>query len=918
MVKVALGGKQDKRGGFLAATALQAVASPANRVVGGVIGGVALALLAVPHSAFAADAVSTDLAIDASSDANNEIIVTAAKREQTLQAVPIAVSVTTAETVRAGQIRDLRDLQTVVPSLTVANRQNVGNTNFAIRGFGNGSNNAGIEPSVGVFVDNVYRSRSVAQVTDLPNIDRIEVLRGPQSTLFGKNASAGIISITTAEPEFTLGGSAELTYGNYDALLGRARITGPIDDDTAVSLAGGFSKRDGFFENVGTPGDSNDRNRWFVRGQLLNRSADNLRIRIIADYDRIDENCCTIVNLRNGIATPAVIGVGGQTGDPLNPFSGKAYINTPSVNDVTNYGVSGQFDWDVSDRFTLTSITAYRGTDFFTTQDADFTAADLLNPLYQDMQVGTFTQELRLAGELSDRATILLGAFYLSEDVKQNSGLIYGEDFRDYGNLLVQSLSGGALSVPMLENVFGSNDGNVYTGQFLKAGQGFTEKYKLSSRALSLYGQLDYEITERLTLTVGGSYTDDSKKFVTNAVSSDVFSSIDLDSADYTGFRNTLLYQGALAQSVGQALSLGRAATAGEIGTYATNNATAYGLMVTGATNYATANQNNPLANPLGALRALQFMPQFLNLPNAVEDGRTDDDNFSYTARLAYEINSDLNAYVSYATGFKASSINLSRDSRPLLTDRQAIIDAGLSLPNLGFGTRFAAPEKARVMEAGLKANWGTGSANLAVFNQDIKGFQSNIFTGSGFTLRNAGKQSTFGVEFEGNATVWDALQLTLGVTYLDPKYDDFTMSAVGDLSGTRPAGIPTWSVLMGAQYRQEVGNGALIPRVPYLFQSRVQMLEGLPNFVVLNPDGSIADSTLAREIAKEYTREINDLTASLTYELDSGLSLSVWGRNLLDSRNVSVLFDMPAQPRSLGGYANDPRTYGVTARYSF
>src|SRR5690606_24831039 len=126
-------------------------------------------------------------------------------------------------------------------------------------------------------------------------------------------------------------------------------------------------------------------------------------------------------------------------------------------------------------------------------------------------------------------------------------------------------LSGGALSVPMLENVFGNSDGNVYTGQFLKAGQGFTEKYKLSSRALSLYGQLDYEITDRLTLTLGGSYTDDSKKFVTNAVSSDVFSSIDLDSADYTGFRNTLLYQGALAQSVGQALSLGRAATAGEI-----------------------------------------------------------------------------------------------------------------------------------------------------------------------------------------------------------------------------------------------------------------------------------------------------------------------------------------------------------------
>src|SRR5678815_2361713 len=134
---------------------------------------------------------------------DSDILVTATKREKTLQDTPVAVSVTTAETPERGQIRDLRDLQTVVPSLSVGQRQSSANTNFFIRGFGNGANNAGIEPSVGVFVDGVYRSRTAAQITDLPDVERIEVLRGPQSTLFGKNASAGVISITTEAVSYT-------------------------------------------------------------------------------------------------------------------------------------------------------------------------------------------------------------------------------------------------------------------------------------------------------------------------------------------------------------------------------------------------------------------------------------------------------------------------------------------------------------------------------------------------------------------------------------------------------------------------------------------------------------------------------------------------------------------------------------------
>jgi outer membrane receptor protein involved in Fe transport len=890
-------------------------AGTAGIVRGFLLAGSALATLCMPGLAQAQDSASDAAAADAATaddeTTGNAIIVTATKRETTLQDAPVAVSVTTADTIERAQIRDLRDLQTVVPSLSVGQRQSAANTNFFIRGFGNGANNAGIEPSVGVFVDNVYRSRTASQITDLPDVQRIEVLRGPQSTLFGKNASAGVVSISTQEPQFEFGGSGELTYGNFDQIIAKGVVTGPMSDAAAFSLAAGLNKRDGFFRDLGTGDRTNERDRWFVRGQFLLDPGNGFKARLIADYDAIDENCCAVVNLQDGLATPVIRALGGQVNTPAQRFDDVVYNNYNSTNDIKNYGASAQIDYDLSDDFTVTSITAFRETRANTAQDSDFTSADLIYPNAQDLDVSTFTQELRLTGKIGDNIDVLLGAFYISEDIDQQNQLIYASQFRPYANILVQQLSGGALSLPTLETVFGAADGVDYSGQFLAAGQGFNEAYKLESEAISLFGQVDFEITDGLVLTVGGNYTDDSKTYATNAVSSDVFSSIDLDAPQYAGFRNNLLFGGAVAQGVGTVLNLGRPATAAEIGAFAAANPGAFGVISAGATAYANANQNNPAANPLAPLRALQFMPPFLNLPNSVEDGKTNDDNFSYTIRLAYDLNDTINLYASYATGFKASSINLSRDSRPFPGDQAAIEAAGLSLPNLTYGSRYAGPEESRVIEAGLKGNWGNVSANLAVFDQKIKGFQSNIFTGSGFVLLNAGSQSTFGVEFEGQATVFDALTFNLGVTYLDPIYDSFEISAVGDLSDTRPAGIPEWSVVIGAQYEADVGSGTLIPRVSFLWQDKTQVIEGLPGFLSLGTEA-------ARAAAAPFTREVEDLTASLSYELDSGLGFMIWGRNLLDHRDIGVIFDTPAQPLGISGYPNDPRTYGATVKYRF
>ncbi|MBO0749971.1 MAG: TonB-dependent receptor, partial [Porphyrobacter sp.] len=711
----------------------------------------------------------------------------------------------------------------------------------------------------------------------------------------------------------------ELSYGNYNALVGKAYITGPISKDTAASLAGGFNTRDGFFKDANTGHRTNNRNRWFLRGQLYYDPGTDVTVRLIGDYSHVDERCCAVVNLQSSAATAALEAIGGKVNDPADRFADVVYNNYDSTNKIKDYGGSAQVDWNLGGA-KLTSITAYRGTRSITNQDPDFTSADLVYPFYQNTNIGTFTQELRLTTTIADRVHALLGAFYIDEDIHQRGLLTYGTQFRPYANLLIEGASGGALNVTTLETTFGALEGNPtkYLGQFFATGQGFHENYRLKSDATSLFGQFDIDVAKGLTLTLGGNWTDDHKRFRTNVVSNDVFSNINFDAPQYAPFRQALLYQGALAQTVGTALGLGRPATAAEIGAFAGANPAGFGAISAGATAYANANANNPVANPLNPLRALQFLPPFQNVPNAVEPGRTHDSKFTYTIRLAYDVNERVNVYASYATGFKASSINLSRDSRPTFADWQALEAQGLAVNNLSYGSRFAGPENARVIEGGLKANLGWLSANVAIFDEQIKGFQSNIFNGVGFALLNAGKESTRGVEFESTIKPVPDLILNAGVTYLDPKYDSFEASAVGNLTGMRPAGIPRWTVLLGAEYHYTVGNGAIVPRVSYLSQSDTQLVEGLSAFLVHNPDGSIADASAALAAAKPFRSETDELTASLGWEMDNGLSLEVWGRNLLDHRNIGTIFDSVAQPQAISGYPNDPRTYGVTARFKW
>ncbi len=852
----------------------------------------------------------------------NEIVVTATKREQTLQDVPVAVSVTTADAIEKAQIRDIRDLSTLVPSLRVNQLQSSANTNFYIRGFGNGANNAGIEPSVGLFVDGVYRSRSASMIADLPDVSRVEVLRGPQSTLFGKNASAGVISIVTKAPKFEFGGNVEASYGNNNAIVVKGVITGPLSETIAASLAGGYNSRDGYVKDLGTGNKTNERNRWFLRGQMLFEPSSDLKVRLIADYAKIDELCCAVVNLRRSAASGAVLAVGGKLSDPANPFADVVYGNLDSTNKIENWGVSGQIDYNLG-FLKLTSITAYRNTKTLTNQDSDFSSADLLGRNSQDLNIDTFTQELRLNTDWDGPVNVLAGGFYFNEKIQQSNQLLFGTQFRPYADLLIRGQSNNAFSAAAVEGLLGALSGNpaLYSGRFWGNGQGMTEAYTLKDEAYSLFGQVDFKVSDRLTLTGGVNYSHDSKNFSANVTSTDVFSGIQL--SNFVAPATNLF----IAQGVATALgNPGGIATAAQVNTIATGG---FGAAAQTAFNTVIVPTATATAQQILGLRALQFLPPFLSVPNALENGKVSDGHWNWTARLAYEASDNINGYVSFSTGYKAASVNLSRDSRPTPGDLATINSnatySGLRLANLSSGSRFAGPESSTVYEAGLKGKWDIGTANIAVFKQSIKGFQSNIFTGTGFFLANAGKQSAFGVEFEGTLKPSPELTFTFGVTYLDPKYDDFLLSGVGNLTGTRPGGVTQWSSTIGAQWNHEFSNGQrVIFNADWHHEAPFKLVEGLPGLVVKNAitglpaTGTAADYAPAIAAAESFKQTIDLVNGSITYDFNNGLGLTVWGRNILNKRTILQIFDSPAQSGSISGYPSEPRTYGVSARYRF
>lgn len=772
------------------------------------------------------------------------IMITASKRLKGLQESPVAVTVVSGETIEQAKILDINDLQTLVPTLRVTPLQRSTNTNFAIRGFGNGINNTGIEPSVGVFIDGVYRSRAAAQIGDLPRLQQIEVLSGPQSTLFGKNASAGVINVRTMAPSHDLQAKAEVCVGNDNQKLVKGYITNGITDELALSISAGYNKRDGYTDSVVGLNELNNRDRWHVRGQALYEPTQDITLRFIADYSKIDEVCCSATDVVNGPTTGAIRALGGIVLKDSDPFSYQSSTNIDPDNNIEDGGISLQFEADFDD-YTLTSITAIRRNDANFSNDVDYTSLDILQETGHS-EIDTITQEVRLTSTGINAFEWMIGAYIYKEDLETGDTIFYSNDIRNYIDVLMAA--GGAPGLLAgVEAVYGLVPGTFFSNQ-----SSVNSEFIQENEAYSLFANVDYHISESLTSTFGVSFTKDEKKLKIHQLNSDVLSGIDLDN-DLTVFNAPLPLIPSLAPAI-------------------------------------------------PTLKSLQFLPPMLSLPNAVENHKTHDSKTTWSIRLAYELDDNINVFASAATGFKASSWNLSRNSTPFTSNKKAIESVGIGMANQRYGGRYASPEEAKVYELGLKTRYKKGSFNLTLFDQTIEGFQSSIFIGTGYVLANAGKQSTKGLEFDSAYNATENWSFTLAGTFLDPVYDSF-QGATGlkgpiDLSGEKPAGIHERSITAGITYHYELENGVYgYVRTDYVNESEVNLVENVP---------------------ESLTRDVSTINASAGIYFHNGVNLQVWVRNLNNDEYYLYAFPPPIQIGSFKAHPNQPRTYGATISYEF
>ena len=783
-----------------------------------------------------------------------EVIVTATKTEKTLQEIPVAVSVVTADTIEKANITDIYDLRSIVPSLDSRRFTTSTEATYVIRGFGNGSFNPGIEPSVAVFIDGVYRSSMQAQIADLPAIERIEVLRGPQSTLFGKNATAGVINVVTKKPSFDESGYASASVGSNNMKKFKYYKTGPLDESKAYSFYANIHKADGHSDNMTTGNTSNNRDRFSVRGEMLFDLANEASLRVTVDYDEYDEICCAVGSANYGSANQVAALLGGGV-IPNDPFTEQVFFDFDPVTEGDNSGITLHYSKE-ADGTTLESITSIRNSFNTNVQDVDFDAPSIVNPSPQTKELDAVTQEFRLYSNDNEKFNWLIGGYYYQEDLNWDESIYFGPLWRTY---IEAFLPPGTIS--QIAAAFGIPDAVLFA-----SGQGGTETATQDNTTTSIFAQVDIQLTEKLSAIVGASYMEDEKTVSYSQTNTDVLSNL-----DFVG--------------------------AGTLGLIAAGFPPAQAAVLA----------TDPAFNSLINLQFLQLLPQFTNFPNAAQDGKSSDDNVDYTFKLSYELSDTVSVYGGISTGFKASAWNISRNSDADAAEVAALAAAGTpASPSRSVGRRYAGPEEAEVTELGAKILLPSGYLNIALFDQTIDGFQSNTFIGTGFVLVNAGSQSADGYEFDLVYSPLENIDLMMSGVFLDPVYDSFPVSAFGDLSGTTPSNIPEETITTSLTWNWDMNGWDGYTRISHLYSSEAILLE--------NPQAQAIIDSQGNGYRKMDT--INFSTGIEKDNLSIRLyGQNVNDDEYLTSAFVAVT-DFTST--TYFGYPNNYATYGLTINYTF
>jgi iron complex outermembrane receptor protein len=436
-------------------------------------------------------AVAQATAAAAASAATETIIVTATRRAESEQKVPISITAVSGETLRETVVRDTQSLQSLAPSLvvTVSNSETTGGV-IRIRGVGTQGQNAGLEPTVGVFLDGVYLPRSGIALNELVDVDRVEILRGPQGTLFGKNTTAGAITISTKKPEFTFGGEVFAGAGSLNSQRAGFSITGPVvEDKLALRLAGNLNKRDGFVKDQKLKTDLNSRDRWAIRGQALWTPTDKIDVRIIADTSKKEDVCCAAPYVLNGPRATTIAALGGTVFNPTREADYLTATNLAPTSTVDDKGVSAELNWDLG-WAQLRGLASSRVFESVRNADADFSDLDLTNTLNEVSKDETKTFEVTLRGT-SGPVDWLVGAFHFDQDFIQSGSVVLGTDAGRY-----QSTIGAR---PAIVSLYAAGDGDQL------------RRFTLQASGWSLFTHNIWAVNDKLDVTLGLRWSQEDK-----------------------------------------------------------------------------------------------------------------------------------------------------------------------------------------------------------------------------------------------------------------------------------------------------------------------------------------------------------------------------------------------------------------------
>ena len=426
-----------------------------------------------------------------------EVIVTATKRAESLQDIAMTVNAFDEQTIREANITNADDLAILAPTLTITTNTQPNTAAFRIRGIGTSQTDIALEPSVGIFVDDVYLNRSGLGMSDLTDIERIEILNGPQGTLYGKNTNAGAISIITKGPNREeREGYVEATLGDYDLQKYVAGVSGPITESLAYRLSGSVHQRDGYLKNNGPGDDMNAADDWNIIGKLLWEATDDLSISLKGTYVDRNPRCCAPDAKQGASVNPQLVAKGLKP-DNNNPFDRETAVDVEQNYESEFYSFSMVVDYAL-EWGSFKSISNYTDNETSNSYDPDRSQLDVMSYIEAYSESDTLSQEFRVSFDASDRFQHMLGFFYFESTIQGGNGnpfVFLGEDFLTQANQQQDFID----TLPAPPNLIA------------RPGDNLRADTSIDTTNVAVFGQSTWNITDAWQVTGGLRWTDEKK-----------------------------------------------------------------------------------------------------------------------------------------------------------------------------------------------------------------------------------------------------------------------------------------------------------------------------------------------------------------------------------------------------------------------